>query len=572
VSAPAKPTASFAPALVRARTAAVTARDTIASWPQARVVLALIVVEWLCVVGLARAAAHNAWTYYQGGDQLWYYTLGWLLSHGHLYRTEAVGYLWSWLLAPLARAAGPNVQSAYPAVILVNVLVLLPAAMIALYALASRIAGRLFGYWTLVLWIAVPFIGVLYTNTGYHSKYTDIVLPQGFGLTAMADFPTMVAMLICLSLCARAALGDGPVRLYDALAAGVAAGAAIALKPSVALILVGPILLFALRRSFTGVATFVAGLAPAVLVLAFWKQRGVGHLPLLASPDHAPAGLAAASPVVALDLQRYLNNLSWHQFTTNLDLLREHFWSGRLIEWLVIAGVIALARMSWRAFALVAGAFLPFLFVKSSYIATIEDTSLFRILIPAFPLFVLCLAALPFLLPGLRAPKPPALRPGRLAQRGRIAVVAIAVALTAVLPAVAIGAAKRSGPPTAAILQGTQMAIPVDIDLHLRARVTNGLVRLTWDDGRPAGGAAFYRLWRNHPSPNQGLTCGRLPGAAVNCTLVENEVGLSRRGGASDRPPPGTWVYRVGVAANWLNDPAQGDVYVASKPVVVRVP
>jgi hypothetical protein len=58
----------------------------------------------------------------------------------------------------------------------------------------------------------------------------------------------------------------------------------------------------------------------------------------------------------------------------------------------------------------------------------------------------------------------------------------------------------------------------------------------------------------------------------VNCTLVENEVGLSRRGAASDRPPPGTWVYRIGVAANWLNDPAQGDVYVASKPVVVRVP
>ena len=39
-----------------------------------------------------------------------------------------------------------------------------------------------------------------------------------------------------------------------------------------------------------------------------------------------------------------------------------------------------------------------------------------------------------------------------------------------------------------------------------------------------------------------------------------------------DRPGHGTWTYRVGVAANWLDDPSLGDVYVVSTPVSVTVP
>ena len=33
---------------------------------------------------------------------------------------------------------------------------------------------------------------------------------------------------------------------------------------------------------------------------------------------------------------------------------------------------------------------------------------------------------------------------------------------------------------------------------------------------------------------------------------------------------PGDWTYRVGVSANWLNDPTLGDVYVLSGPAAVR--
>jgi hypothetical protein len=562
------PATSFQSWLLRCRAAARVATTRIASWPPPRVIAAFVAVEWVSVFALARTVRHNGWTYYQGGDQLWYYSLGWLLSHGHLYQTP-IGYLWPWWLAPIARGAGPDAAAAYPTVILLNVLVLLPVAMVALYVLASRLAGRVFGYWTLLLWIVLPFVGVLITDTGYHQRYTELVLPQSLGLTAMADFPTLVATLVCLAFCARATLSSSAVTVFDPLASGVAAGAAVALKPSISLILLGPVLALILRRTLVGLVSFGAGAAPAILALAVWKERGLGHLPLLAQPSPIPADLAAAPPIVALNLHKYFGQLKWHTFITNLDLLREHFWSGRLLEWLVVAGLIAVARISWRGFALVAGSFVPFVLVKSSY-ASIEDASLFRILIPAFPLFVLCVAALPFLVPGARRPATTPTPRYRIPRRVRIGLLAAVVAATAVIPAFAFAAARRSGPPDLAVLQNTPMPIPVNIQLGLDARVRGEHVLLRWDDPTPRGSRVFYRVWRDHPTGNRGLTCSQE--GAANCTILGTEVASTRVATASDRPGTGTWVYRVGVAANWLDDFAQGDVYFASEPVIVRVP
>ena len=41
---------------------------------------------------------------------------------------------------------------------------------------------------------------------------------------------------------------------------------------------------------------------------------------------------------------------------------------------------------------------------------------------------------------------------------------------------------------------------------------------------------------------------------------------------ATDRPGTGTWTYRVGAAANWVDDPELGDVFLLSNPVTVSVP
>ncbi len=58
----------------------------------------------------ALTVRHNGWIYYQGGDQVWYYTTSWLLAHGQVPLT-AVGYGWSVLLLPFTarrRAEPPS--------------------------------------------------------------------------------------------------------------------------------------------------------------------------------------------------------------------------------------------------------------------------------------------------------------------------------------------------------------------------------------------------------------------------------------------------------------------------------
>ena len=560
--------------LLRLRASGSRAAAAVESWPVPAVLGGLVAVEWACVLALARTVRHAGWIYYQGGDQLWYYTLGWLLGHGQLTQTP-VGYGLSAFLAPLARIAGPNLLSALPAIVLVNVLILLPVAMFALYGIAARIGGRLFGYWTLALWIAVPFIGIAYTSVGYHQRYTELVLPQSFGLTALADFPTMVTALVSLYFCARVVFTERPIAL-DAVAAGVAAGVAIAIKPSTALFLVGPALAFAYRRRFSSLALFVAGITPAAIALAVWKERGLGRLPILngSAPISHGGGLASGVPLLNLNLGKYLH-LNWSHFGNNVDLLREHFWSGRVLQWLVIAGIVGLARGSRTAFLLIGAPIAAFVIVKGSYVsASVEDASVFRIMMPAFPLFIILLACLPLLFPHAVQ----RLRPWRAAfpdasLRLRRWAVLGAVLLTAVVPFAAMAAANtHTGGADAAAVAGNFMPVPANVDLGLSAQVSGRTVDLHWRAPRSIGGPAFYRVWRGPAAtPGAGFTCNPSAGAR-SCVTGLPEIGVARDGRYADHPGKGEWVYRVALAANWLNDPHYGDIYLVSTAVRVIVP
>jgi hypothetical protein len=573
VSARAGDIAGLRPRFGRLHAAAGSLTARIAAWPPVYVLVGAVAAQWVLVLVLARTVRHNGWVYYQGGDQLWYYTLARLVSHGQLWQTP-VGYLWSFLLAPVARLAGADLVSALPAIVLFDVLVLLPIAVLAVYGIASRLGGRMFGYWTLLVWLVVPFLGILYTDTGYHQRYTELLLPQAFGLTAMADFPTMVAVVVSIYFVTKTLLDSSPA-LTDAAAAGAAAGIAIAIKPSAALILAGPVIALLLARRARLLVAAAAAFAPPVITLALWKARGLGNVPLLSSHGGGPPrGVAAIGPVYALNTHKYFGNLSWHQLALNIDLLREHFWSGHFAIWLLLAGLVAVGRRSRRMFALLAGVVLPLAIVKGAYPqASFEDGSLFRLLIPIYPFFVVGLAALPLLPPGA----PSRLSTFRPVWRGpsaraRAGLVGAALVLAAIVPLAVTAAATTSGGAVhAANVVKTQMPIPVDaIGLHAQSR--NGTVLVTWRRQRPLGGSVFYRVWRAPATRGDGLTCTKATGA-VSCTLdYGTEVGVTRDPARYDKPGPGTWAYRVGVAANWLNDPAYGDVYFASKPVVVTVP
>src|SRR4029450_7676643 len=159
------------------------------------------------------------------------------------FRSAASG--WSILLLPVAVFAGPNLVSALPALVLFNTVVLLPVALLCIYGIASRIAGRIFGYLAAALWIAIPYPGILFVQPGYHQKYTELTLPQALGLASVPDFPSTVGLIVAAYLALRASEG---ATWHAAVGSGLASGYAIAIKPSNALFLVAPAILFLVVR------------------------------------------------------------------------------------------------------------------------------------------------------------------------------------------------------------------------------------------------------------------------------------------------------------------------------------
>lgn len=533
------------------------------------VLATLVAVQWVALAALALTVRHNDWVYYMGGDQLWHYTSAYMLGHGDLAPTY-VGVGWTALLVPISWIAGPNLVSALPLIIVFNVLVLVPLATLCMYGIAERIGGRLFGYWTALLWIVVPYAGIRYALAGYHQKYTELTLPQILGLGAMSDFPSVVALLVGAYLCLRAV--EGGHWLWSA-GAGFATAYALAIKPSNAVFLVAPALLFLIFRR-RSLLPFVAGLAPPLFVLGFWKDRGYGHIPAFSAPPPTRRIAGGVSDVFQ-PWHRYTGTNSWTQLHNNLIQFREHLWSDRVLEFLAVAGIVALVIRSRRGGAFVGSWFVAFLLLKGTYInARVEDGSFWRLLLPAFPAFVLMVAAVPLLIPGLRIrpARPPEFR---LPRRAVVSAVGALLAVLVLFPVTLIAAAKPSRHPDVADLELNATLVPVSRNVDLRATPGGARVSLRWKADEPSGGRVFYRIYRTE-SPN-GTGDFFCAGVAANvpdqCSLTGDTQAISttRTGSFVDTPGPGRWFYRVGVSANWLDDPNFGDVYVFSKPVLAEV-
>jgi hypothetical protein len=517
----------------------------------------LVGVQWIAVLALALKVRHNGWLYYAGGDQLWHYSGAYLIAHGHLPRT-LVGYGWSILLAPVAAFAGPSLLSALPALVLFNTVVLLPVALLCVYGIAARIAGRLFGYLAAALWVALPYLGILAVEPGYHQKYTELTLPQALGLASVPDFPSTVGLIVAAYLALRASEGAG---WHAAAGAGLAAGYAIAIKPSNALFLIAPAVLLLVTR-WRQVLPFAAGLAPALLTLALWKYRGLGQI---AAAPAEPTRVALGGGLLDRIHRPGLNN--WGHLHQVILGLREHFWVARVIEWLPLAGCTALLLRSLRGFLLVGTWFAAYLLVKGTYVlASIDDASFFRLLMPAFPAYVLLGAAVLLLVPGARARPAPL---SSIPQRRLTLAVAGAALVFAVVPLAVIAATPPLHDGGREAVQLELSLIPVSASIDANAVAEGNSIRISWRPQAIPGGSLFYRVYRGHGTD---VSCGgTLNGAADDCRLYADAVGVTRSSEFVDHPPPGIWTYHVGVAANWLDDPKLGDVYVISRPTVAGV-
>ena len=99
------------------------------------------------------------------------------------------------MLTPITWVTGPTFVQALPPLVLFQVLVLGPIALLCVYGIASPIGGRLLGYWASFLWVVAPFAAIPLFVDRYQERWGEQFLPQALGLTAMADFPSMVLVL-----------------------------------------------------------------------------------------------------------------------------------------------------------------------------------------------------------------------------------------------------------------------------------------------------------------------------------------------------------------------------------------
>ena len=518
--------------------------------------VALVVVQWFAILVFALTVRHNGWLFYQGGDQIWLVTTGWLLGNGELGPPE-VGYAWPLALTPLTVATGPSFVDAMPWVMAFNVLVLGPLLLWAIWSLASRIAGRAFGLFAAAVWVVLPYAAIPLWRGDYHERYVEQFLPGALGLTALADYQSMMLLLVGALVFMRALETRAPL---DGLAAGFVVGFAIGMKPSNGIFVAAPVVAALLARNLRPVLPFVVALVPAVVTLAIWKQRGFGELPAFAFDEaRVTLGTVATIPVV----DRYVD-LDWANLHDNANNLREYFWSARLLEFLPIAGAVGVARRSLPLAGLLVTWFGSFLVVKgTTQLSTVASGSFFRFLMPGFPAYFLLAASTLLLVPTLG--RRVATRWPDTASRpvGRRPVVVLAVTL-AFVPLLVGTLVHPIETPAHAIAVDTILT-PVDDRIKVSVAAEGEARIVTWSHPPAGSSDVFYRVYR---TGLHGLETKCLDhGGAKECSLEMVLLGTTREARWRDGSPPPGVRYRIGVAANSHDDATAGDVATLSKPV-----
>jgi hypothetical protein len=349
--------------------------------------------------------------------------------------------------------------------------------------------------------------------------------------------------------------------------AGLLLGAAGAMKPPNLLMGFGAALAYLVARRWRGGFAFGAAIVPSLLVLALWKERGLGSLPILSLEE---ARLAAGSGLtaVSIDLDRYVD-LDVDHWRTQMNQLREFFWSARVAQWAPIAGLVAVLRVRRGPIAaLLAGWLAAFLVVKGfSPRATIESGSFWRLLMPAWPAYLLLFASIPLLVPTLAR---------RLGDRLRAPLSAPVAARWAVLAAVVTVLVPTTITLASSPLEGPELAVTqddagnfiltsVDESVALRAERTGSGTQLTWDD-EPLRANVFYRVYR---AESGDVECENTDGhPAQSCYLHGTPIATVRERVYLDTEAPPGATYRIGVGTNWIDDPAFGDVFAFSPAAV----
>ena len=319
------------------------------------------------------------------------------------------------------------------------------------------------------------------------------------------------------------------------------------------------------------------------MTLLVWKYRGTGISVLALDPSVLAA---AAEP------QPHPSELPWweqvrdfvpldiHQLNHQFLGFREYFWSARLLEFIPIAGTFAVARRSIPKAAFFAVWLAAFFVIKgSSQTVSVETATIWRLLMPAWPAYFFLAVSLPLLVPvwGARLPERfPA--PLRVVRWPRRALIPVAILLA--VPLVASALLPPSDGQGAAKLPLQSLFLPIEQDVDLAVEPLEDGLDLSWDAPKPWSADSFFIVYRSpleytlsEGDPRvirQGKLC-EPTGHAPRCTIEMTEVGRTRGSRFVDRVGPGQWTYRIGTAANWLDDESRGDPFLISQPLNVSV-
>jgi hypothetical protein len=430
----------------------------------------------------------------------------------------------------------------------------------------------------------LPSVGVLLYAGHARWVVTDAFLPTALGLNALSDFPSEVCTSFAAYLVLRT-LDTGDVR--DGALTGIVLGFLLLLKPSdAALVVLAAVFLLAARK-LRPLAAAGAAILPSLVALAAWKQRGRGLLfaPATSGAPHPSGGGSGPSGNTGhnglfghldnaihrlLDAPGTYLSFDWHHLNQNVQALQEVFWSVRLLEFLLIAGVIALLVRGRSRGLFVVTWFLAIALTKgASSFASVFDTSLYRYLLPAWPAWVLIVASVVFLWPRGTTSRARATSRTIVAEwpapPRRSLLIASLVVLGVMPMALALGATRT---PNVTIAQvNTGSLVPI-VDLGLTAKQTGPhTVQLEWHRTKTRNASAVYRVFSG---PTDG--CVVTTDGTPRCHFHMPNMSWTSAVTAESHAPLGRVFYRVAVAAGWRFDPnSQGDLLLLSRPVTVTV-
>ena len=236
--------------------------------------------------------------------------------------------------------------------------------------------------------------------------------------------------------------------MTDAALAGLLLGAAGGLKPPNLLMGFGVALAYPLARRWREGGAFAAAVAGGLLMLAFWKERTSASC--LFSRSSRPGSQRESR-------RSRSTSTSTATSTSTSTMARADGWPPGVLlerprrEWAPVAGLVAVLRAAVsgrRASRRLARRFPR---RQGDVAPRLDRGRLRRLLMPAWPAYLLLLASIPVLVPTLlrrlgRHRNPPDDRPVRPRW------VALALVLTLLLPAAATAAASRVSPPTPAVV------------------------------------------------------------------------------------------------------------------------